>query len=119
MRSILTAIVAGALLLPVVPAMAQGRKDKNEDAKTRSVQGVVIDAKDNPIDGAVVQLKDTRTLQIRSFITRTNGQYHFHGLNREIDYELQANHDGKSSDNRRLSSFDSRRQAVMNLKIER
>jgi hypothetical protein len=115
---ILTAILAGALLT-AVPAVAQSKKDKNEDAKTRSVQGVVMDGQDNPIEGAVVQLKDTRSLQIRSFITRQNGSFHFHGLNREIDYELKADHQGKSSDSRRLSSFDSRSQAVMNLKIEK
>jgi hypothetical protein len=107
------------VLIPAVPVMAQSRRDKKEDAKTRSVQGIVTDAQENPIEGAVVQLKDTRTLQIRSFITRTNGSFHFHGLNRDIDYELKADHQGKSSDSRRLSSFDSRSQAVMNLKIEK
>lgn len=118
MKRILTAVLAGALLT-TAPLVAQSKKDKEEDAKTRSVQGVVTDAQENPVDGAVVQLKDTRTLQIRSFITRKNGTYHFHGLNRDIDYELKADHQGKSSDSRRLSSFDSRRQAVMNLKIEK
>ena len=116
MKRILTAVLAGALLT-AVPAVAQSRKEKNQDAKTRSVQGVVTDAEDNPIEGSVVQLKDTRTLHIRSFITKANGSYHFHGLSRDIDYELKADYQGKSSDNRRLSSFDSRSQAVMNLKI--
>ena len=116
MTRILAAILAGALLT-AVPVVAQSRKDKNADAKTRSVQGVVTDGQENPIEGAVVQLKDTRSLQIRSFITRTNGAFHFHGLSREIDYELRADHQGNSSDSRRLSSFDSRSQAVMNLKI--
>jgi hypothetical protein len=117
-KRILTAILAGALLT-AIPVMAQSKKEKAEEAKTRSVQGVVTDGQENPIEGAVVQLKDTRSLQIRSFITRQNGSFHFHGLNREIDYELKADHEGKASDSRRLSSFDSRSQAVMNLKIEK
>jgi hypothetical protein len=104
-------------MLTAVPAVAQSRKEKNADAKTRSVQGVVTDNQENPIDGAVVQLKDTRSLQIRSFITRKNGTFHFHGLSRDIDYELRADHQGASSDSRRLSAFDSRSQAVINLKI--
>jgi hypothetical protein len=112
-----TVLVAAALLL-TVGASAQNRRDSRESANTRSVQGVVMDAADNPIEGAVVQLKDTRSLQIRSFITRANGSFHFHGLSKDIDYELKADHKGKSSDSRRLSSFDSRSQAVMNLKIE-
>jgi geranylgeranyl pyrophosphate synthase len=115
-KRIVIAVLAGALLT-AAPAVAQSKKDKNEDAKMRSVQGVVTDAADNLLEGAVVQLKDTRTLQIRSFITRQNGSFHFHGLSRDVDYELKADHQGKSSDSRRLSSFDSRSQAVMNLKI--
>ena len=98
---------------------AQGRRDKDDNASTRSVQGVVVDGQENVLEGAVVQLKDTRSLQIRSFITRGNGTYHFHGLSKDVDYEIKADHQGKSSDTRRLSSFDSRPQAVMNLKINR
>ena len=52
---------------------------------------------DNAVVGAVVQLKDTKTLQIRSFITQDKGEYHFAGLSTNIDYELKADHDGASS----------------------
>ncbi len=110
--------VTAAFLFVVALPLAAQRKDSRENANTRSVQGVVTDAADNPLVGAVVQLKDTRSLQIRSFITRDKGTYHFHGLSRDVDYELKADFKGKSSDARRLSSFDSRREAVMNLKIE-
>ena len=116
MKSVVIAL-AMLVLCCALPASAQ-RREKGENANTRSVQGVVQDAADNPIEGAVVQLKDTKSLQIRSFITKANGAYHFHGLSPDIDYELKADHRGKSSDSRRLSSFDSRKQAVMNLKIE-
>jgi hypothetical protein len=117
-RYLLTLAIA-ALTLAAIPAAAQGRRDSKENATTRSVQGVVTDSGDNPLEGAVVQLKDTRSLQIRSFITRGNGTYHFHGLSKDIDYELKADHQGKSSDSRRLSSFDNRSQAVMNLRIDK
>lgn len=116
MKSVVMAL-AVLMLCCALPLAAQ-RKDARENANTRSVQGVVTDNSDNPLEGAVVQLKDTKTLQIRSFITRTNGTYHFHGLSRDIDYEVKAEHRGKSSDSRRLSSFDSRAQAVLNLKVE-
>lgn len=106
------------LLLAAALPLAAQRKGSRENTNTRSVQGAVLDASDNPIVGAVVQLKDTRSLQIRSFITREKGTYHFQGLSKDIDYELKADFKGKSSDDRRLSSFDSRREAVINLKIE-
>ena len=118
MKSVAALAMAAFLFAIAIPASAQ-RRDAREQANMRSVQGVVTDRSDNPLSGAVVQLKDSKTLQIRSFITREDGKYHFNGLSTEIDYELKADHEGKTSDSRTLSSFDSRKQAVMNLKIEK
>lgn len=118
MKKVLTLITAGVVLAVAVPAFAADKKDKQE-TNTRTVQGVVTDDADAPIEGAVVQLKDTKSLQIRSYITKEGGRYQFHGLNPDVDYELKADHQGASSNLRRLSSFDSRKQAVMNLKVEK
>jgi Carboxypeptidase regulatory-like domain len=118
MRKLLGVAMAALLLAFAAPASAQ-RKESKENSTTRTVQGVVTDSADNPLEGAVVQLKDSKTLHIRSFITKPDGAYHFHGLSKDIDYELKADHQGKSSASKTLSSFDSRRQAVMNLKIEK
>jgi uncharacterized protein YdeI (BOF family) len=118
MKRILTLITAGLVLAVAVPALAADKKDKQETS-TRTVQGVVTDASETAIEGAVVQLKDTKSLQIRSYITKADGQYQFHGLSPDIDYELKADHRGASSNSRTLSSFDSRKQAVMNLKVEK
>lgn len=88
-------------------------------ANTRSVQGGVTDASGAPVDQAVVQLKDTKSLSVRSFITRQDGTYHFHGLSTDIDYELRADYQGASSGTKTLSSFDSRKQAVIDLKLSK
>jgi Carboxypeptidase regulatory-like domain len=93
-------------------------KRSNEDTNTRSVSGVVTDASGNQVAKAVVQLKDTKTLQIRSFITETDGAYHFAGLSANVDYELKAEHDGHASSSKRLSVFDSKRAATINLKLK-
>jgi hypothetical protein len=116
-KRIVMGLVAAIALAGVVsvPAFAQ-KKDSNE-RQTRSVQGVVTDNAETPLEGAVVQLKDTKTLQIRSFITKQNGTFHFHSLNPDIDYELRAEHQGATSGSKTLSSFDSRKSAVMNLKV--
>ena len=63
------------LLLVAIALFAQGR----DDGAPKSVQGTVTDTTDKTVDGAVVQLKDTKTLQIRSFITKADGLFHFHG----------------------------------------
>jgi hypothetical protein len=111
-RSILAIIL---LLLAPVAGFAQ---KKSKDT-TRSVQGTVTTAADAPVNGAVVQLKDTKTLQIRSFITKDNGSYYFQGLSPDVDYEIKADYQGDSSPTKTLSSFDSRKQAIINLKLKK
>ena len=112
-----SAIVAALVLTCFAAAvLAFDKKDKEED-KLRMVQGVVTDTQDNPLVGAVVQLKNSKTLQVRSFITQENGVYQFHGLDPNVDYLLKADSQGASSPWRTLSSFDSRKQPTMNLKI--
>jgi hypothetical protein len=108
-------LAVAVLLLTTASAFAPGKK--GEDKNVRAVQGTVTDANDNPVDGAIVQLKNTKTLQIRSFITKDQGNYYFHGLSPDIDYELQANYQGALSPTKTLSSFDSRKQAILNLKL--
>lgn len=110
-------MVAAAVCMWMFSAVAFAAK-KDENANIRSVQGVVRNAQGEAVNGAVVQLKNTKTLQIRSFITRDNGAYYFHGLNTDVDYELRADSDGESSSSKTLSSFDSRKEAVLNLKLE-
>jgi hypothetical protein len=81
------------------------------------VQGTVTLADDSLVNGAVVQLKNTKTLQVRSFITKDDGAYHFFDLSPDIDYELKADYQGTSSSTKTLSSFDSRKQSTLNLKL--
>jgi protocatechuate 3,4-dioxygenase beta subunit len=111
------AAYAGAILLLAGATAAFAASKKGDDQNTRSVQGTVFDANDSPINSAVVQLKNTKTLQIRSFITKENGAYYFHGLSPDADYELKADYQGTWSPAKTLSSFDSRKEAVLNLKF--
>jgi hypothetical protein len=89
------------------------------DSSTRSVEGVVNNAAGSPVNKAVVQLKDTKTLQIRSFMTGDDGAYHFAGLSTNVEYELKAQHDGASSGSKSLGVYDSRKKAVVNLKLNK
>jgi len=109
---------AVVFVLLALPALAQKGKGK-EDANTRTVEGSVTNVADAPVNGAVVQLKNTKTLQIRSFITKDQGTYFFHGLSPDVDYELKAEYQGAASSNKTLSSFDNRKKAVINLKLSK
>ncbi len=93
-------------------------KDKKKAASERPVSGFVTDADGKPLVGAIVQLKNTRTLQVRSFITREKGDYYFAGLSKDVDYELKAQLNGKASSARTLSSFDPKELPVINLQIK-
>ena len=118
-RSLMTALVTLGLTMGLtMSASAQNKKIK-EDLSVRTLQGTVTDADDKPVNGAVVQLKDMRTLQVRSFITQDVGTYHFSGLKVENDYQVKAEFSGASSDTKTLSVFDNRRTPVMNLKLEK
>ncbi len=109
--------LAVAALLSASSAL-EGKK-KNPEDSLRTVQGTVLDASDNPVDGAIVQLKDTKTLQIRSFVTQQHGAYYFHGLSPNVDYEVRADHQGTSSPTKTISSFDSRKEVDINLKLSK
>ena len=108
-----------ALALLLLAGCLAAAKKKDEDANTRRVQGTVSDAQGVPVNGAVVQLKNVRTLQVRSFITQDRGSYYFTGLSLDVDYELKADYRGAASPSRTLSTFDSRKLAVMDLKLSK
>lgn len=111
-------LAAAALVLACAWMLPAQRNQEDPDPNTRGVEGVVFDADENAVPRAVVQLKDMRTLQIRSFITQGGGDYRFSGLSKDIDYELRATYQGKNSDTKRLSVFDNRPIANINLQLE-
>lgn len=113
-RTMVIAVLAVACV-QLLPA----QKKEREDPNIRSLQGQVNDPDEKPVAGAVVQLKDARTLQVRSFITQADGSYRFSGLRADTDYEVKADYNGMSSDNKRLSNFDTRKIAIVNLKLNK
>ncbi len=113
------ALAAGLLMSVPTAARAQSRKEKAEEASKRSLEGLVTDGGDNVLVGAVVKLKDLKTLQVRSFITKDDGKYHFYGLSINTDYEVSADSNGLSSKPRTLSVYDSRKKPNLDLKVEK
>ena len=107
-------VVLLAIFLASAPAVLAQKK---KPPATRSVSGEVTSADDKAVVGAVVQLKDTKTKQVRSFYTQEYGHYLFNGLSPDVDYELTASYQGAESPVKTLSIFDSRKDAVINLKL--
>ncbi len=103
----------GTLALQVTPGFAQQRGPVQ-----RVVQGKVMDKSDTPLKGAVVYLKDTHTLSVKSSITDDDGGYRFGQLAQSTDYEVWAESAGKKSNVKTISSFDSKNLFYINLKID-
>jgi hypothetical protein len=117
MRRAARTMVFGALVLAL--AVAAQAQDKKHEAQLRTVRGIVIDKSDASIANAVVFLKNLRTEQVRSYISESDGKYRFSGLDPNADYEIHAEKDRAKSPTKTVSSFDSRKEIVLDLKMEK
>jgi hypothetical protein len=111
--------ICGLALILAVFAGVGIAQDKKREAQLRTVRGVVSDKSDSPVSGSVVFLKNVRTNSVRSSYTDDTGSYRFSGLDPNADYELHAEKEGAKSPTRTVSSFDSRKDIVLNLKIDK
>lgn len=85
----------------------------------RTVQGRILDKGGAALKGATVFLKDGHTLAVRSYIAGDDGEYRFGQLSQNTDYQLWAESDGKKSGVKTISSFDSKTQVTLDLKIDK
>lgn len=85
---------------------------------SRMVQGKVEDHTGRPLSGAIAYLKDTRTLDVKSYITEKDGVYRFDQLSPNDDYKLWAEMDEKKSPEKTISSFDPKKQLIINLHVD-
>lgn len=106
------AMVLGTVFL--LPAVAQ---DKNAPVQLRTVHGSVVDKAENPVSSSVVYLLNVKTQSVKTYIADDAGKYRFSGLDPNVDYELHAEHGGMTSPARTVSSFDSRRDIDVTLKL--
>lgn len=115
-RIALMVFAAASIAMPFTAAA----QDSKREAQLRTVRGVVAEkSSESPIPSAVVFLKNTRTNAVRSYISDDQGTYRFSGLDPNTDYEIYAEKDGAKSSTRTVSSFDSKKDIVLNLKIEK
>lgn len=106
---VLCAVLAALLLLPAAGAQNFGLKN---------VQGKVLDAQNAPINGAIVYLENTRNNNIKTFVSSNGGSFRFANLAADTDYTLWAAFHGKKSNQKTISSFDSRKLVDVDLKIK-
>ena len=107
------------VLLLAFGAAAVWGQDSKHELQLRTIHGVVVDKSENLVSESVVFLKNTRTNIVRSSYTDNTGKYRFAGLDANTDYEIHAEKEGSKSATHTVSSFDSRKDITLNLKIEK
>ncbi len=107
------------LALALAVAAVGGVAAQDRGSQLRTVRGQVLSKDDNAIVGAIVYLKNQRTQTVRTYISDREGSYRFSGLDPNVDYELHAEHQEQTSSKRTVSSFDSRKEIVVNLKVDK
>jgi Carboxypeptidase regulatory-like domain len=108
---------AGFLVLALLATVPLRGKDK-DTTPGRLLLGKVLDHQDNPVPNAVVYVTDTRTHAVKTYIVGNDGTYRFPALAANVDYEVYAQFNGKTSDTKRVSQFDDRKQVSIVLKID-
>jgi Carboxypeptidase regulatory-like domain len=108
------------IFLAVFPTSALQTKDqKKAEAQLRTVHGLVENKDEDPVPASVVYLLNVKTQAVRTSFADDKGLYRFSGLDPNVDYEIHAEHEDLTSSTRTISSFDSRRDIEVNLKVSR
>jgi hypothetical protein len=107
--------VAALLLLAAAGALPALRA---QDYGVKQLQGKVLGDQDAPLSGAIVYLQNSRNNDIKSYITETDGSYHFANLSADTDYTVWASFKGRKSAVKTISSFDSRKNVFLDLHIK-
>lgn len=118
-RTLLIAVTAALPLAGAAQAFAAPQISIAAQEQSRSVSGKVLTPDDAPVAQAVVYLKNTKTLVVKTFISDQDGNYRFQGLTPNTDYEVYAEHAGQRTSTKTLSAFDSRSAVTLNLHLEK
>jgi hypothetical protein len=113
LRSLQAATLALFVICLLVPAAGFAQSNS-----VRSVEGKVFGVQDKPLNSAIVYLQDSKTNSVKSFISTQDGSYRFGQLSMDIDYQLWAEYKGQKSDKKSISSFNSKKQLVIDLHIK-
>jgi pimeloyl-ACP methyl ester carboxylesterase len=76
-----------------------------DEAKTKTIQGVVQDLRGRPIAGARVTIRNTKDNTARTALTDQTGNYQVPALAPDVTYEVRADYRGVVSEMKTLSVF--------------
>ena len=118
----LAAIACGLLALGAIPTISTCALSAGaawgQNLGDRTVSGTILDESSQPVVGATVFLKNEKTKAIRSYISTADGHFRFSQVDMSVDFDLWAEKDGKKSATRTVSSWDDRKEFILDLKIK-
>jgi hypothetical protein len=109
--------IAVVVLAVLACTQLYASKKAEDSTLPRDLRGTVFDRADHAVRGAVVYLENQHTLAVFTYITGDDGFYRFNNLSPDFDYKVYATSGGQKSATRTLSSFDTRKQVRINLKL--
>ena len=112
-------LVFALVLVCVLASAGAFAQDNKGQAQLRTVHGTVVDKNDSPAPTSTVYLLNSKTEAVKTTFADDKGAYRFSGLDPNVDYEIHAERQNMSSPARKISSFDSRRDIDLTLKLSR
>jgi hypothetical protein len=117
-RLVFAVLAAGMVPIGVLGGLMGAPMVQAQNLGMRVVEGTVVNADTVPLAGATVFLKDLKSKNIRSYTSDADGKYRFTQVNMAEDHELWAEKDGKKSAVKTVSSWDTRKDFVTELKVK-
>jgi hypothetical protein len=118
--SLWAALLALAVLPGVGPVAPQRslHAQQKKQATQRLIEGTVTDKADKPLPGAVVYLKDTKALSVKTYLADEAGHFRFGQLSMANDFDLWATMGGKRSKTKNISNFNAKATLDYTLKVD-
>ncbi len=110
-------LVLGVAVMVCAATSGLAQNNKKGDVELRTIHGSVVDFTDSPAPTSVVYLMNGKTQAVRTYIADDAGNYRFSGLDPNIDYQIHAEHNGSASSTHTISSFDTRKDISLTLKL--
>jgi hypothetical protein len=107
------AVTVAVTLLWTLPAHSQ----QQPNPSLRSLSGRVTDTSHEPIRGVIVELRNSATHEVVTYITDASGRYNFKRLDGNVDYEVGVVFRGRRSATRSISKFDSHMVKILNFTV--
>ena len=91
---------------------------KNNGPKTKTIHGMVEDSNGNPLEGAHILVRDTKSNVTRTLTTTADGLYSGNSFPATSNYEVTAEYRGQIADKKSVSGFLDREDNVLNFRFK-